>query len=96
MARQLYVDTTRKGPTEVLDHSISWIDILDPIEDTIADAQFEVDGDMAVANAQFTAYDTTLWLENGTAGTKYTASHTITTAAGRRFRRSVRVVCVQR
>lgn len=95
-ARQLYVDMTRKGPTEVLDHTVNWIDILDPIEDSIVDAGFEVDGDMQIANAQFTLYDTTLWLEGGTAGMKYTASHTIITASGRRFRRSVRVQCVKR
>lgn len=96
MARQLYVDQTRKGPTEILDHSISWADILDPIEDTIVDAVCDVDGDMVVWNAQFTQYDTTLWLSGGTAGHRYTASHTITTANGRKFRRSVRVLCVQR
>lgn len=96
MARQLYVDQTRKGPTEVLDHSVSWADILDPIEDTITDALCEVDGDMTVATAQFTQFDTTAWLSGGTAGHRYTASHTITTANGRKFKRSVRVLCVQR
>lgn len=95
-ARQIYVDTTRKGPTEITDHSVSWIDLLDPIEDHIVDAVCEVDGDMTAWNAQFTAYDTTLWLAGGTAGQSYTASHTITTAEGRKFRRSVRVLCVQR
>ena len=96
MARQLYVDQTRKGPTEILDHSVSWVDILDPLGDTITDALCEVDGDMIVYNAQFTPYDTTLWLSGGTAGQRYTASHTITTSSGRKFRRSIRVVCVQR
>ena len=96
MARQLYVDRTRKGPSEILDHSVSWIDILDPIDDHIVDATCDIDGDMVVSSAQFTEFDTTAWLSGGTAGTRYTASHTITTAAGRKFRRSVMVVCVQR
>ena len=93
---QLYVSSTRKGPTEILDHSVSWVDILDPIEDTIVDATCDVDGDMVVSSAQFTQYDTTVWLSGGIAGKKNTASHNITTANGRKFRRSVRVVCVQR
>lgn len=96
MARQLYVSRTRKGPTEILDHSVSWVDILDPIEDTITDAVCEVDGDMVVWSAQFTQSDTTAWLKGGTAGQNYTCSHTITTANGRKFCRSVRVTCVQR
>lgn len=96
MPRQLYVDQTRKGPTEILDHSVNWAEVLDPIGDTIVDAVCTIDGDMIVSSAQFSAYDTTVWLSGGTAGQKYTASHTITTAAGRRFTRSVRVVCVQR
>jgi hypothetical protein len=96
MARQLYVDQTRKGPTEILDHTVNWVDILDPIEDTIADAVVEVDGDMTISTAQFTEYDTTAWLSGGTAGKRYVAAHTITTTSGRKFRRSVRVLCVQR
>lgn len=96
MARQLFIDQTRKGPTEILDHTVNWAHILDPLDDTIADAVCEVDGDMTVSSAQFTLYDTTVTLSGGTAGMKYVASHTITTAAGRRFKRSVRVVCVQR
>lgn len=96
MARQLYVNQTRKGPSEILDHTILWSDVLDPIEDSIVDAAFDVDGDIVIASTQFTLYDTTLWLSGGTAGTRYTASHTITTAYGRKFRRSVRVLCVQR
>jgi hypothetical protein len=96
MARQLYVKQTRKGPTEILDHTIFWSDILDPIEDTIVDAAFEVNDDMTVSSGQFTTYDSTCWLSGGTAGRSYTCSHTITTALGRKFRRSVRVRCVQR
>lgn len=96
MARQLYVDTTRKGPTEILDHSLNWIDILGPIDDTITDFTADANGDLVVWSSQFTAYDTTVWINGGTAGTKYTVSHNITTAGGRKFRRSVLILCVQR
>lgn len=96
MARQLYVAQSIKGSTEIMDHTVNWAEVLNPLEDRIVDATFEVTGDMEIFNAQFTHLDTTLWLEKGTAGQKYTASHTIVTASGRRFRRSVRVLCVQR
>jgi hypothetical protein len=96
MARQVYVATTSKGPTEKIDHTVNWSDILAPIDDSIADATFAISGDMTIWESQFTDYDTTLWLADGTAGVKYTATHTITTVEGRTFCRSVRVRCIQR
>lgn len=96
MPRQLYVDSSRKGPTEILDHSINWADVLTPLEDEISDFTADVDGDMNIWSSQFTTYDTTVWLDGGTAGTKYTVGHNITTAGGRKFRRSVLVLCVER
>jgi hypothetical protein len=96
MPRQMYVESTIKGPTEILDHSINWAEILAPLDDEITDFVAEVDGDMVIWSSQFTALDTTVWLSGGTIGVKYTASHTITTKGGRKFRRSVLVRCLQR
>lgn len=95
-SRQLYVNSSRKGPTEILDHSVNWADVLVPIEDEIVDFTVDVDGDMKVWSSQFTAYDTTVWLDGGTAGMRYTVGHNITTAEGRKMRRSVLVLCVER
>lgn len=96
MSRQLYISTSRKGPTEILDHSINWADILAPLDDQIADFTADIDGDMGIWSSQFTEYDTTVWLDGGTPGTKYTCGHTVTTVGGRKFRRSVLIFCVQR
>lgn len=100
--RQRYVGTSVKGPTEILDHTEDWADVLVPLEDRIVDVVHSVtvanssSVDMVLAGSQFTDYDTTMWLESGTAGVDYAASHEIVTEKGRRLRRTVRVRCVKR
>lgn len=93
---QVFVGTVRKDPDEILDYTEDWTDVLDPIEDQIKDAAFTATGDLEVWESQFTLTDTTIWLSKGTVGVKYAASVVITTAAGRKFKRSIRVNCIKR
>lgn len=97
MVNQLYVGKVKKGPTERLDWTENWADILVPIEDSIIDLSCTVDTGLTIWSETFTDMDTTLWIDiGGVAGTRYTASFDITTASGRKFRRSILVNCVQR
>jgi hypothetical protein len=93
---QVFVAVVKKDPEEILDYTEDWTDVLDPIEDQISNAAFSTSGDLQVWESQFTVSDTTIWLSGGTAGVKYAASVVVTTTAGRKFKRSIRVNCINR
>ena len=103
MAR-LYVGTVRLDPDERLDYTENWSDVLTPIGDLITELTCTVTdpktgsviAGLDIYNSQFTELDTTTWLENCTPGARFTVSFLITTAALRKFKRSIRVIGVRR
>lgn len=102
MARPRYEGRVSfKGPTERLDHSVDWSDVLEPLDDWIVDfsARIEREGggesDMLLDGEQNTELDTTAWLILGTDRVSYSCFHTIRTAQDRVFCRPVRIPCRQ-
>lgn len=100
----LFIATVRLDPDERLDYTENWADVLTPIEDLIAELKCTVTDaktgavvtGLEIYNSQFTELDTTMWLENCTVGSRFSASYLITTVAGRKFKRSICVIGVQR
>lgn len=79
-----------KDPTDVLDYSINWAGRL--AGDTIVTSVFDVPAGLT-KNADTNTNETSiLWLAGGEAGNSYTITCTITTAAGRTWQQSVRLV----
>jgi len=82
-----------KDPAETLDFYMDWTDQLDLTtpSDTISAAVWTVPAGLT-AGAQYHADGkATTWLSGGTAGTDYTLTCRITTAAGRVIERNVRL-----
>jgi len=82
-----------KDPAETLDFSMDWTDQLDLTTpaDTISTTTWTVPAGLT-AGAQYQASGiATTWLSGGTAGTDYTLTCRITTAAGRVIERNVRL-----
>jgi hypothetical protein len=82
-----------KDPSENLDFSMDWTDqlALTQTPDTIATMTWTVPAGLT-AGAQYHADGiATTWLSSGTAGTDYTLTCRITTAAGRVIERNVRL-----
>jgi hypothetical protein len=88
----------RKDPQAVLDYSLDWLtDWLEP-SDTVVASVWSVTpaGSLVIDDQPFTSYTTTVWLSGGTAGTSYTVTNHITTAAGREDDRSLLVEVADR
>lgn len=79
-----------KDPTDVLDYSINWSGRLSG--DTILTSSFDVPAGLTKDAETNTNETSTLWLSGGTAGISYTITCTVTTAAGRTWQESVRIV----
>jgi hypothetical protein len=101
---RLFIATVQLDPDERLDYTENWADVLTPIDDLIAELTCTVTDvrtgapvtGLDIYNSQFTDLDTTMWLENCTAGVRFAASFLITTVARRKFKRSIRVIGVRR
>lgn len=104
--RQLWIKTTKIGRTEIEHHTVNWAKETALTDDRIVKAEFDVldDGGNSITDQlliewrNFTDFDTTLCLNaNGiTPGNKYFAAHTVYLESGRKLRRTVRVIVVQR
>jgi len=70
-----------KDPAGVLDYSIDWTLWLG--SDTITNSTWTLPTGITNSGESFTTLITTIWLSGGTAGTIYTITNKITTAAGR-------------
>lgn len=87
-------------PDAVLDYGRLWSPwlgtdtIVSSIWLIIADEDDEVP--VAEESSSHTATTTTIWLQGGTPGKRYTVTNRITTAGGRTNDRSVRISCKER
>lgn len=76
-----------KDPDEVLDYKLDWTARLDG--DTISTSTWTVPAGLTNAGDSNTTTAATVWISDGTEGTKYTILNRITTAAGRTMDQSV-------
>jgi hypothetical protein len=76
-----------KDPDAILDYRFDWSDWLDG--DTIVTAAATVTTGATLASQSNTTTAHTVWISGGTAGTRYTVTSRITTAAGRTDDRSI-------
>lgn len=102
--RQMVVGYDTKDPVERLDWTEDWSDVLDPIQDQVKTficvvtvyGEDEPTDELTIGGEQFTARDTTAFVEDGVLGRKYVVSHIIGTKDGRRFKRSHLVLIVRK
>lgn len=80
-----------KDPDAVLDYTVNWASWLES-GDTISDSDWTVESGITEDSATKTTTTATIWLSGGTAGTQYTITNHITTAAGREDDRSIFVM----
>ncbi len=78
-----------KDPDSTLDYSIDWTRWLNG--DTIVNSTWAVGDGITKSSVTNTTTQATVWLAGGTAGTSYTATNTIITAAGLTVERSIEV-----
>lgn len=78
-----------KDPDALLDYGIDWTPWL--AGDTIADSAWIVPVGITKSLDSFTDDITTIWLQDGVAGTAYVLTNRITTAAGRVNDQSVKI-----
>ncbi|OWK36995.1 hypothetical protein FRUB_01236 [Fimbriiglobus ruber] len=86
----------QQTPAEILDYTIDWT-TRGLGTDTIATSVWTVfPTDMSAASPapSFTGTTTTVWLSEGTAGTYYAVTNTITTAGGREMQETFVINCV--
>ena len=107
-ARQTFIRINKQGPTEILDYTLDWSDIMTLIDDEIVDTQHAVrhyDADapdlddpdaMRIDTSQFTSMDTTHRVTGGIPGEKYVATTTVRTREDRVFVRSELIRCIRR
>ncbi|MCP5005915.1 MAG: hypothetical protein GY941_18555 [Planctomycetes bacterium] len=79
-----------KDPEAVLDYGFDWGDWLNA--DTIATSTWVVDTGLTKDSDSETTTVATVWLSGGTAGRKYKAVNTITTAGGRTDERILLII----
>lgn len=90
--------TVDKTPSELEDFEIDWSQRgLGP--DTIASSSWTTSApaDLQIASSpapSFTSTNATAWLDNGTAGTSYIVTNTITTSGGRTLQESFVCNCI--
>ena len=83
-----------KDPDAVLDYQMDWSTWLDT--DTISTSTWDVPTGLTEDSETETTTTTTVWISGGTAGTTYTVTNEIVTAAGRTDSRSILIKVVQR
>jgi hypothetical protein len=81
-----------KDPQEFIDYSINWADEIG--SDTISLSTWAYSGSpdttpLVLSNGSISSAVTTIWLDDGTTGTNYTVTNTITTAGSRVMEQSV-------
>jgi hypothetical protein len=81
-----------KDPDEFVDYSINWANEIG--SDTISISTWAYAGTpdttpLVLSNGTISSGVTTIWIDNGTGGTNYTITNTITTAGGRVMEQSV-------
>jgi hypothetical protein len=79
-----------KDPDDVLDYKIDWETWLNG--DTITDSSWAADTGITVDSDESTTTQSVVWLSGGTAGTTYTVTNSIVTAAGREKDKSLSIV----
>lgn len=84
-----------KDPVATIDFSVDWSGIL-PAGDNISSAIATAESGLTVASHSFSGQLHTIWLTGGTAGTTYLVTSEVTSAAGRRDRRTIRITVVER
>ena len=83
-----------KDPQSTLDYVVDWSSWLGA--DTIASVAWTVETGITQASTTNTTTTATIWLSGGEAGTEYTVTCRVTTAAGRIDERSIVVKVAQR
>lgn len=83
-----------KDPDAVLDYAIDWSQWLD--DDTITTSTWGADEGIGIDSDDMDTTRTSVWLSGGTAGTTYTVTNHITTAAGREDNRSIVIRCMEK
>jgi len=83
-----------KDPDSVLDYQFDWSDWL--VADTISSASMTVTTGLTLDSESNDTTTHTAWLSGGTAGTDYTMTSRIVTAAGRTVDRSVTIHIAER
>ena len=83
-----------KDPNAVLDYSFNWETWLD--DDTISTSTWTADTGITIDSSSTTTTVATVWLSGGTAGTTYTVTNRIVTAASRTEDRSLTINVRQR
>jgi len=84
----------RKDVDAILDYQIDWSDWLG--SDTIATSTWTIPSGITQDSATNTNTTATVWLSGGTAGTAYTLTNRITTAAGRTQDQSIVILVIDR
>jgi hypothetical protein len=85
-----YTYSAVKDPDATIDYTVDWADWLE--SDTIASAAWVLSTGITLSAQSNTDTTATAWVSGGTAGTTYTATCRITTAAGRIDDRTIRLV----
>lgn len=78
-----------KDPDSIKDYQSDWTDWLDG--DTIATSDFTVPSGLTRQSQSTTTTISTVWLSGGTPGRTYSIVHRITTAAGRKDDRTIKL-----
>lgn len=83
-----------KDPLAVSDYTIDWKAWLG--DDTIATVTWTVPAGITNVGELSSISTTTIWLAGGTAGTSYSVYVTVTTAAGRTEKRTIKINVIER
>jgi hypothetical protein len=84
-----------KDPAAILDYAVDWSGAL-PAGDTIASAAATADAGITVQSHSYSGQTHTIWLSGGTAGSSYLVTSEVTTAAGRKDQRTLRITVEDR
>lgn len=74
-------DLQPKGPTEVLDYSVDWSDVMGA--DTISSGSTTVSAGLTKDSEAHQGQTSTFWVSGGSAGQSYTVTVSVVTVAGR-------------
>lgn len=86
--------TVYQTPTEILDYTFNWGNILVTGE-VISTSSWAVSPSGLTINtpaASFTGSTTTVWITGGVSGTTYVVTNTIMTSGGRTFQESLNII----